>query len=387
MSSRKILLLPLLLAAALPWPAAAQKTYFAYGDSITAGLGDDPARPPEQAGYPGRLQVLLTNAGRTEKVENFGLGAEDTSEGINRIEVVFPVTRTGDVMMIMEGTNDISRGISPETTAFNLNQMALKCRRDGMEVIHATVIPRLPEARVDENNLINQQTNGLIRNLAGIQGRPLVDPFEVFSQQTDLFDRLYANIPGDPVGHPNAAGYDLLAQTFFNVIIGVDTVPPVTGVVRPANGARGVRPGTPLEIEVWDFGTGIDLGATSLLVNGEAVPATITGDARHIQITYLPAQPWQGSVTVTLRSQDLTGPPNTVNREISKFRIAGSTVLDGDLNEDGRVDGTDLVLLGVRFGAIRGNRRYEARADFNDDGVVNGIDLAVLASNFGRASF
>jgi lysophospholipase L1-like esterase len=387
MKLRKTLLLPLLLAAALPWPAFAQKTYFAYGDSITAGLGDDPARPPEDAGYPGRLQTLLENAGRPEKVENFGLGAEDTSEGITRIEVVFPVTRPGDVMMIMEGTNDISRGISPETTAFNLNTMAGKCRREGLDVIHATVIPRVPEARVDENNLITQQTNGLIRNLAGIQGRPLVDPFEIFSQQTDLFDRLYANIPGDPVGHPNAAGYDLLAQTFFNVLIGVDSVPPVTGVVRPANGSRGIRSGAAIEVEVWDFGTGIDIGATSLVVNGETVPATITGDARHIQINYQPAQPWRGAVSVVLRSRDLTGPPNTVEREISRFRIAGSTLLDGDLNEDGRVDGTDLVLLGVRFGAIQGNRRYERRADFNQDGIINGMDLAILAANFGRASF
>jgi lysophospholipase L1-like esterase len=387
MNFRKTLLLPLLLAAALPWPAAAQKTYFAYGDSITAGLGDDPTRPPEDAGYPGRLQTLLENAGRPEKVENFGLGAEDTSEGITRIEVVFPVTRPGDVMMIMEGTNDISRGISPETTAFNLNTMAGKCRREGLDVIHATVIPRVPEARVDENNLITQQTNGLIRNLAGIQGRPLVDPFEIFSQQTDLFDRFYANIPGDPVGHPNAAGYDILAQTFFNVLIGVDSVPPVTGVVRPANGSRGIRSGAAIEVEVWDFGTGIDIGATSLVVNGETVPATITGDTRHIQITYSPAQPWRGAVSVVLRSRDLTGPPNTVDREISRFRIAGSTLLDGDLNEDGRVDGTDLVLLGVRFGAIQGNRRYERRADFNQDGIINGMDLAILAANFGRASF
>ncbi|RPH57763.1 hypothetical protein EHM82_00545 [bacterium] len=387
MTFRKALLVPLLLAATLPWPAAAQKTYFAYGDSITAGLGDDPSLPLEEAGYPARLQELLENAGRPEKVENFGLGAEDTSEGIFRIEVVFPVTRPGDVMMIMEGTNDISRGISPETTAFNLNTMAGKCRREGLDVIHATVIPRLPNARVDENNLITQQTNGLIRNLAGIQNRPLVDPFEMFTQQTDLFDRLYSDIPDDPVGHPNPAGYDLLAQTFFNVLIGVDDVPPVTGVVRPANGSRGIRPSALLEVEVWDFGTGIDLGATELLVNGEVVPATITGDPRQIRITYQPERPWRGAVSVGLRSQDLAGPPNAVDREISRFRIAGSTLLDGDLNEDGRVDGTDLVLLGIRFGAIQGNRRYERRADFNQDGIINGDDLAILASNFGRASF
>ncbi|HYO11576.1 MAG TPA: GDSL-type esterase/lipase family protein [Thermoanaerobaculia bacterium] len=387
MTFRKALLLPLLLAAALPWPAVAQKTYFAFGDSITAGLGDDPARPPEQAGYPGRLQMLLANAGSTDRVENHGLGAEDTSEGVTRIETLFPLVSNGDVMMIMEGTNDITRGISPETTAFNLNQMAIKCRRQGVDVMHATLIPRLPNARVDENNLINQQTNGLIRNLAGIQGRPLVDPFEIFTQQTDLFDRLYADILGDPVGHPNSDGYDLLAQTFFNVITGVDRVPPVTGVVRPANGSRGIRNTAPLEVEVWDFGTGIDLGATSLVVNGEVVPATITGDARHLQINYQSPQPWRGAVTVALRSRDLASPPNSVDRDITRFRIAGSTLLDGDLNEDGRVDGTDLVLLGVRFGAIAGNRRYDFRADFNNDGIINGMDLAILAANFGRSSF
>jgi lysophospholipase L1-like esterase len=387
MTSRKALLLPLLLAAALARPAAAQITYFTFGDSITAGLGDDPERPPEEAGYPGRLQMLLANAGRTDRVENFGQGAEDTSEGLTRIETIFPLVRRGDVMIIMEGTNDITRGISPETTAFNLNQMAVKCQRQGLTVMHSTLIPRLPEARVDPENEINQQTNGLIRNLAGIQQRPLADPFEIFSQQNDLFDRLYADIEGDPVGHPNAAGYDLLAQTFFNVITGVDNVPPVPGVVRPADGSRGIRPSSPIEVEVWDFGAGIDIGATNLLVNGEVVPATVTGDARHLQLIYQPPQPWRGAVTVGLRSRDLNNPPNAVDREISRFRIAGSRLLDGDLNEDGRVDGADLVRLGIHFGAIRGSRRYNSRADFNDDGIINGTDLAILAANFGRSSF
>ncbi|HEX6861813.1 MAG TPA: dockerin type I domain-containing protein, partial [Thermoanaerobaculia bacterium] len=64
-----------------------------------------------------------------------------------------------------------------------------------------------------------------------------------------------------------------------------------------------------------------------------------------------------------------------------------TALLDGDLNEDGRVDGTDLVSFARRFGASRGERRYDRTADFNGDGRIDGQDLATLAANFGRSSF
>jgi len=83
-------------------------------------------------------------------------------------------------------------------------------------------------------------------------------------------------------------------------------------------------------------------------------------------------------------TRDLATTPNAINREIASFATQGAGALPGDVNQDGRVDGMDLVRFGRSFGSQRGDNRYNPNADFNADGAVDGTDLAVLASNFGR---
>ncbi|HUP42447.1 MAG TPA: GDSL-type esterase/lipase family protein, partial [Thermoanaerobaculia bacterium] len=112
----------LLLALSVPAasPAAAQTKYIAFGDSITnpGGDFDDPSRPcPEECGYPPRLEDLLQEAGIEAEVVNAGLGGEDTAQGLSRLDGVL-AQEGGDVLLLMEGTNDISRGLSPETIRF-----------------------------------------------------------------------------------------------------------------------------------------------------------------------------------------------------------------------------------------------------------------------------
>jgi lysophospholipase L1-like esterase len=383
----------------LPWLAAAlmlassagaqtaPKTYVAFGDSITKGIGDDPARPSQ--GYPFRLQTLLQTVGQSVTVVNAGVGGERTPEGLSRIDAVLagvPV-KPGDGLILMEGTNDISRSISLETTIFNLDTMATKAETLGMGVIHATVIPREPDAKVDAANILCDQLNGSIRNLAGQRGRAEADPNEVYRNLANLFGSFYSNLPDDPVGHPNPAGYDVLARIFFNVIQGIDTVSPVPGLIKPANGAVNVKPGAAIQVDVWDFGAGIDLANTFLLVNGQVTDAVAQGTALHAGFVYQPPAPLAGTVTVGLRSRDLATPPNPIDRQIASFKIQGSPLsLQGDINNDGRVDGTDLILFGIHFGAVQGTANYSAAADLNSDGSIDGLDLAILAANFGQVA-
>ena len=372
------------------WPAAAQtgpKTYLAFGDSITAGVGDDPARP--NPGYPFRLQNLLQAVGNSATVLNKGVGGERTPEGLSRIDMVLSDAhvKPGDGLILMEGTNDISKSISLETTIFNLDTMASKAEALGMGVIHATVIPREPDAKVDSANILCDQLNGSIRNLAGQRGRAEADPNEVFRNLPNLFGSFYSNLPQDPVGHPNPAGYDVLAKVFFNVIQGIDTVSPVPGLIKPANGAVNVKPGAAIQVDVWDFGTGIDLANTFLLVDGQVTGAVPQGTALHAGFVYQPPAPLSGTVTVGLRSRDLATPPNLIDRQIASFMIQGSPLgLQGDINGDGRVDGTDLILFGIHFGTLQGEAGYSAAADFNADGSIDGLDLAILAANFGQVA-
>jgi lysophospholipase L1-like esterase len=369
----------------IPARAAAQttaKAYLAFGDSITFGVGDDPART--QPGYPPRLQSLLVTAGVNATVANYGIGGEKTPEGLSRIDTVLANGKTGDILILMEGTNDVNKAVSLETTIFNLDTMANHAETRGLGVIHATVIPRPPDAKVDPDNLLTEQLNGRIRNLAGVRGRKEADPNEVFRNLPNLFSGFYSNAPDDHVGHPNAAGYDILARVFYNVIQGIDAVSPVPGLINPVNGATNIKPDAAIQVDVWDFGTGIDLANTFLLVNGQPVTATPQGTALHATLTYQSPTPLGGSVTVGLRSRDLAPTPNAIDRQIAKFTIQGSTALQGDVNLDGRVDGADLILLGLHFGALRGEANYNAAADFNGDGRIDGLDLAILAGNFGQ---
>ena len=57
----------------------------------------------------------------------------------------------------------------------------------------------------------------------------------------------------------------------------------------------------------------------------------------------------------------------------------------GDIDRDGRVDGRDLVFLGLAFGAGPTSRRFDADADLDGSGQVDGEDLAILAANFGAS--
>jgi lysophospholipase L1-like esterase len=381
-SRRFAFALALLLASSI----RAQTAYIAVGDSITFGVGDDPLRTDK--GYTPRLQALLQGGGANAVVKNFGVPGEDTQQALARIDSVLQNNAlTGDVLLLMEGTNDISRGQTPEMIRFNLNQLALRAEQRGMSVIHATTIPRLPNAKFDPQNVTNTVLNQYIRQMAGNRGRKLADPYEVFGTRPNLFSTYYYTGADDPVGHPNAAGYDLMAQIFFDVIRGVDSVPPVSGETLPLNGDKGVSPTAAVSVQVWDFGLGMDLAATTLTINGTATGIVPTGDAKHATLTYQPATPLSGVVSVGLQSRDLASPANTVNHEIFRFTVAGTQVLQGDIDQDGRVDGTDLLRFARRFGTRRTDPLYSEVADFNADNSIDGQDLAILASNFGKSSF
>ena len=187
------------------------------------------------------------------------------------------------------------------------------------------------------------------------------------------------------MGHPNAAGYDLLARVFADVETGRDPVGPVIGLATPRTGATQVPVNTPLLIDVWDFGHALDVASLRLVVNGTEVTPVREGTGELVTLGYSPPVPWRGVVDVGLRGRDTATPPNETNKEILQFTIAGTQLLTGDIDQDGRVDGEDLVTFALHFGERKttANHFFEP-ADFDDNGEINGVDLAALAANFGR---
>jgi hypothetical protein len=55
-----------------------------------------------------------------------------------------------------------------------------------------------------------------------------------------------------------------------------------------------------------------------------------------------------------------------------------------DIDNSGRVDGGDLVILSLSFGASASDERYDMRADLNKDNLVDGTDLVILSSVWGH---
>ncbi len=323
------LALAVLLAFAAGAAGAATR-YIAFGDSVTAAWGFDEAcdcnpEDPAEAdnckhlcGYSFRLKTRLRDDGLDVAILNRGLGGERTPDGLERLDEVLAAA-DGDVLLLMEGTNDVSVNISPETTEENLREMARKASLVGVETIHATLIPRFPEAKVDADNVANAAMAQHIREFTFETGRQLVDPFEVFSSTPNLFEEYYADGEGDPVGHPNARGFDLLTDAFYDVLTGADNVPPVLGFYEPADGAAEIGPFSPVRVNLYDFGIGIDASATRMRINGEEVATTGSGGEAWLELLYEPATPHPAEVTVSVESRDLN--LNAMAQRVTTFTI------------------------------------------------------------------
>lgn len=217
-----------------PPPRLSLTRFVAFGDSIT--LGEDgtttlnlPLADLLQLDHPmviltgreyprvlGQLlsarystqQPLVVNAG--ERAER--AGATTTLARFSQITA----SRAYDVILIMEGTNDIyggsggnPGGIAPAIA--NLRRMIGDARSRGIRVFLATVPPQNPAGfRGALGYQVVPALNAEIRTLANAEGVPLVDVFDAFNGSLGL-------LSADGL-HPNAAGFEMVARRFYDVI-------------------------------------------------------------------------------------------------------------------------------------------------------------------------
>ncbi|MEM8933014.1 MAG: GDSL-type esterase/lipase family protein, partial [Acidobacteriota bacterium] len=192
---------------------AQTRVVIAFGDSITWGFGDgnarcpgDPNGPPRAGGYPPRLTNRLGDSGIPNEIRNEGACGEVTAGGVTRLPTVLEQNPDTDVVVIMEGTNDISdRDISTESMRANIATMVQTALDAEIWPVLASPIPRSPEA-AGSNDRAGFLTS-LIREDAMEAGIDFANPFNDMIDIVDLYDRFYA----DPY-HPNAAGYGLLTD-------------------------------------------------------------------------------------------------------------------------------------------------------------------------------
>lgn len=244
-----------------PPPRIALTRFLAFGDSITWGEDgtttltfslnkalslDYPGIRLVGREYPTVVQQLLQTRYATQilTVDNQGERGEyarDATTLTRFRNLVF--SGRYDVVLLMEGTNDIwngftggdTTGIAPAITA--LRQMIRDARSRGVRVFLATIGPGNPAGlRGLQRYQAIPPLNAEIRLLATSEGVPLVDVFQAYNNN-------FAYLSADGI-HPNAEGFALIATTFYDAIrreLEVRTLTPTMSTL-PSEESRAFRP-------------------------------------------------------------------------------------------------------------------------------------------------
>jgi lysophospholipase L1-like esterase len=166
--------------------------------------------------YPGALEIDLKGlyTAQSPTVFNGGKPAEQVTDP-NTLSRFIGLTSSGayDVVLLMEGANDLGNRSNAEIIVA-LNTMIDFARSSKLKVFLATIPPENvdgcdPECRGGEAGSV-PLLNLDIAGLAGMKGVPLVDVYQAFGGNLTL-------IGGDGL-HPTAAGYKVIADTFFSKI-------------------------------------------------------------------------------------------------------------------------------------------------------------------------
>ncbi len=101
-----------------------------FGDSLMAGFGLGPDQ-----GFTDKLAAALRAKGRDVTVANAGVSGDTTSGGLARLDWSVP---DGTQLVILElGANDMLRGVSPDITQKNLDDMLAKLKQRKIAVLLA----------------------------------------------------------------------------------------------------------------------------------------------------------------------------------------------------------------------------------------------------------
>lgn len=215
-------------------PRLVATRFLAFGDSLTLGVTSAAptillANRPDS--YPFKLGTLLTARYQTQTPEslNDGVGGETAartpaSQSVGRLRLPGSLdANQPEVLLLMEGTNDLLSGQSGADNALiALEEMVTLGKGSSIRVFLATIPPQRPGGRRDRVAKMIPGFNDSIRQIAARQGVPLVDVYSALKDRLDLI--------GVDDLHPTPQGYDVIAQTFFEVIRATLEENPATAV-------------------------------------------------------------------------------------------------------------------------------------------------------------
>jgi lysophospholipase L1-like esterase len=222
-------------------PRISATRFVVFGDSMSDGvLGFAPfalGDPGPAVGYAFKLRTLLVDryTAQTISVTDEGVGGETVirhspssrSVGVERLPGVLN-RDAPEVLLLLEGVNDLNGGDDDTLAAVmnGLRSMVRLARGRGITVFLGTLLPQRPGGFRAFSPGAIVPANNLIRSIAASEGAVLVDLFQAFDGQT-------ATLLGPDGLHPNDAGYQKMAETFFTAIRARLEVPPVVPTFQP----------------------------------------------------------------------------------------------------------------------------------------------------------
>lgn len=177
----------------------------------------------ESESYPVRLQAMLGGRYTDQVLTVFreGVGGELTRAGIRRLPGVLQNDQP-ELVLLLEGANDLNTfrldGIAPAT--LNMDSMVKLCLARGLQVMLAGLPPQRPGGTPPRGRsaaLVTPFNSGL-RAVAQANGVEFIDIEAAFAGDLTLL--------GPDGLHPNAAGYERMAQAFYDRIVAKYEVPP-----------------------------------------------------------------------------------------------------------------------------------------------------------------
>ncbi len=198
-------------------PRISATRFVAFGDSITAGVvavGFQTLVWRPEVAYPLTLQGLLAlrYTAQTIVVVDEGLAGELIADGQRRLPLVL-ARDAPEVLLLLEGINDLNGGgaaVIP-TVVNGLDALVRQARSRGVRVFVATLLPERPGGSRAGAVTVIPIANVQIRAMAASEGAFLVDLYDGFGGEAGV-------LIGDDGLHPNAAGYQKMAEIFFAAI-------------------------------------------------------------------------------------------------------------------------------------------------------------------------
>lgn len=122
-----------LVVNAMMGQAVAQTRILALGDSLTAGYG-----LPAGQGFADQLEAALKAKGYDVRVLNAGVSGDTTSGGLARLD--WALADEPQIAIVELGANDGLRGLDPELTYRNLDQILTRLQAKGIAVVLAGML-------------------------------------------------------------------------------------------------------------------------------------------------------------------------------------------------------------------------------------------------------